>query len=100
VQSERESIDGVFDPVAAPRCQARPAAFAEVREPDDGLCAATANRLVRFDGLDVPVCRMHEATYARWNDETVAVQRWGWGAWTASGLAAIAAAAALISSMP
>jgi hypothetical protein len=100
VQSERESINGVFDPVAAPRCQAKPAAFSQAQDPDDELCAATANRLVRFDGLDVPVCRMHEATYVRWNDEAVAVASWSWGTWTVSALAAIAAAAALISSMP
>jgi hypothetical protein len=35
---------------------------------------------VSFHGRDVPVCRMHEASYARWGDdaELNAVARWDW----------------------
>jgi hypothetical protein len=61
------------------RCQARPrAARPEYRE--DMLCASIANTSVSFHGQDVPVCRMHEASYVRWADdaEPNAAVRWGW----------------------
>jgi hypothetical protein len=64
----------------APRCQARPAA-ARPSYREDMLCASTANTVVQFAGGDMPVCRMHEATYTRWGDdaETNARERWSWG---------------------
>jgi hypothetical protein len=62
------------------RCQARPAA-ARPAYREDMLCASLANSAVQFGGADVPVCRMHQATYARWGDdaETNARERWSWG---------------------
>ena len=99
MQSERESIDGVFDPVAAPRCQARPGAFAHAHDHADQLCSAIASRIVQFRVHELPVCRLHEATYASWGDdaEAAAAARWAWGTWSMTALAAIAAAAELVS---
>jgi hypothetical protein len=46
----------------------------------DALCASIANTDVSFRGTQVPVCRMHQATYVRWGDdaERNAVELWGW----------------------
>jgi hypothetical protein len=62
-----------------PRCQARPAA-ARPAYREDMLCASLANSSVTFGGADIPVCRMHEATYVRWGDdaEANARARWAW----------------------
>jgi hypothetical protein len=61
------------------RCQARPAA-ARRGFREDALCASLANTSVRFAGREVPVCRMHEATYARWasDAEERAQALWCW----------------------
>jgi hypothetical protein len=61
------------------RCQGRPAAARRWGR-DDALCASVANTAVPFLGVEVPVCRMHEATYARWgaDAEVRALERWGW----------------------
>jgi hypothetical protein len=44
------------------------------------LCASIANTAVSFHGTDIPVCRMHEASYTRWAEdaESNAAERWGW----------------------
>ena len=44
------------------------------------LCASLANTTVQFHGRDVAVCRMHEATYARWgaDAERKAAELWEW----------------------
>jgi hypothetical protein len=62
-----------------PRCQARPAA-ARPAYRDDMLCASSANCAVSYAGAEIPVCRMHEATYVRWgaSAETNARERWDW----------------------
>jgi hypothetical protein len=61
------------------QCQARPAA-ARRGFREDVLCASLANTTVRFHGRDVPVCRMHEATYGRWgaDAEQKANELWEW----------------------
>jgi hypothetical protein len=61
------------------RCQARPAA-ARPGYREDMLCASRANTHVRHRGEDVPVCRMHAATYARWGEDAVrnADESWDW----------------------
>jgi hypothetical protein len=61
------------------RCQARPPAVRSGQEGDD-LCASGGNRTVRFRGRDVPVCRLHEATFAAWGEDADenAAERWGW----------------------
>jgi hypothetical protein len=66
-------------PEERPQCQARPAA-ARRGFREDALCASLANTTVRFHGRDVPVCRMHEATYGRWGDEAEAKaeELWEW----------------------
>jgi hypothetical protein len=68
---------GVRAPVS--RCQARPRA-ARPGYREDMLCASTANTVVLFHGIDVPVCRIHDAKYARWGAEAEAqaVLQWGW----------------------
>jgi hypothetical protein len=47
---------------------------------DDALCASTASVIVAFCGVDMPVCRIHEKTYARWGLDAVgnAALFWGW----------------------
>jgi hypothetical protein len=73
--ADGEAVDG-----GRPRCQARPvAARRGFRE--DVLCASYANTLVVFRGSNVPVCRIHEATYVRWADEADdnATIQWAWG---------------------
>jgi hypothetical protein len=66
-------------PEERPQCQARPAA-ARRGFREDALCASLSNTSVRFRERDVPVCRMHEATYARWGDEAEAKaeELWEW----------------------
>jgi hypothetical protein len=46
----------------------------------DLLCASAANSEVTFYGRQVPVCRIHRDTYARWgaDAEQLAVELWGW----------------------
>jgi hypothetical protein len=63
------------------RCQARPAA-ARRGFREDVLCASNANTKVPFRDGYVAVCRMHEATYARWGDdaEAKAAELWEWHA--------------------
>jgi hypothetical protein len=61
----------VQDSATAPQavaCQARPKA-ARVGYRADMLCASIANTTVRYRGVNVPVCRMHERMYARWADD-------------------------------
>ena len=47
---------------------------------EDVLCASLANTEVEFHGRQIAVCRMHEATYARWGEaaETNAAALWEW----------------------
>jgi hypothetical protein len=61
------------------RCQAIPSA-ARRGWRTDVLCASFANTEVEFHGRRVPVCRMHEATYARWGAEAEqnAQELWDW----------------------
>jgi hypothetical protein len=63
------------------RCQARPAA-ARHGWREDVLCASSANTSVSFHGVRVPVCRMHEAAFARWGleAERKAAELWAWPA--------------------
>ena len=44
------------------------------------LCASSASTVVCFHGSEVPVCRIHDAKFARWGDdaEVEAVLQWGW----------------------
>jgi hypothetical protein len=82
---------------AALRCQARPKA-ARPGFRDDMLCANAGNSVVHFEALDVPVCKLHEATFTRWglDADDLARTRWGWGAWSVEAAAAIAVVAQLI----
>jgi len=61
------------------RCQARPAA-ARRGFREDVLCASNANTSVCFHGMHMPVCRMHEAAFARWGSEAEAkaAELWDW----------------------
>ena len=61
------------------RCQARPAA-ARPGYREDMLCASTAKTTVTYRGVQVPVCRIHSATYAAWGEDADehAEQRWAW----------------------
>jgi hypothetical protein len=61
------------------RCQARPRA-ARPAYREDMLCASLASTVVRFHGVEVPVCRIHDAKYARWgaDAETQAELQWAW----------------------
>jgi hypothetical protein len=71
---EHERVD------AAPvRCQARPRA-ARPAYREDMLCASNASTTVLFRGVELPVCRMHAATYARWESEAEwnAAALWAW----------------------
>ena len=63
------------------RCQARPRA-ARPGYREDMLCASLANTTICFHDAEIPVCRMHEATYRRWADaaEANASALWGWSA--------------------
>jgi hypothetical protein len=80
-------VSGSKDPMTTPpspptereQCQARPAA-ARRGFREDVLCASLSNTTVRFHGRDVAVCRMHEATYARWgaDAERKAAELWEW----------------------
>jgi hypothetical protein len=71
----------VSEPIVerATRCQARPRA-ARPGYREDMLCASLANIAVCFHDVDVPVCRMHEATFHRWagSAEGNAAALWGW----------------------
>jgi hypothetical protein len=60
-------------------CQAVPSA-ARRGWREDALCASIAKTEVEFCDQLVPVCRMHEATYARWGDtaERNAIELWRW----------------------
>jgi hypothetical protein len=86
----------MVDPV---RCQARPTA-ARPAFRADMLCASNANAAVRFGAVLIPVCRMHEATYARWgrDAEAFARERWRWGLWSLEVVTVLAAAADLLAS--
>jgi hypothetical protein len=44
------------------------------------LCASLANTHVLYHEANVPVCRMHAATYARWavEAESNAATHWDW----------------------
>jgi hypothetical protein len=86
----------MVDPV---RCQARPAA-ARPSYRLDMLCASNANGAVRFGAARIPVCRMHEATFARWgrDADANARERWGWGLWSLEVVTLLAAAADLLTS--
>ena len=44
------------------------------------LCASAASTAVLFHGIEMPVCLIHDAKYARWGDEaeTEAALQWGW----------------------
>jgi len=44
------------------------------------LCASSACTTVDFHGSAIPVCRIHEAKYARWGGdaEEQAALQWGW----------------------
>jgi hypothetical protein len=65
-----------------PRCQARPAA-ARRGFREDKLCASYANTAVSFGGIEMPVCRIHEAAFTRWGSEAEANAATLW-AWTTS----------------
>jgi hypothetical protein len=77
--------DSSLPPLAADdpslRCQARPAA-ARRGFREDVLCASLANTAVPYRDGEMVVCRMHEATYARWGDsaEANAAELWKWPA--------------------
>jgi hypothetical protein len=79
------------------RCQARPRA-ARPAYRADMLCASNANAAVRFGAALIPVCRMHEATFARWGRgaEANARERWGWGLWSLEVVAVLAAAGEIL----
>jgi hypothetical protein len=64
------------------------------------LCASNANAAVRFGAVLIPVCRMHEATFARWgrDADANAHARWGWGLWSLEVIAVLTAAADLLTS--
>jgi hypothetical protein len=74
--TEREAVTA-----SGARCQARPAA-ARHGWREDVLCASNANTSVSFRGVHVPVCRMHEAAFARWGSEAEAkaASLWAWSA--------------------
>jgi hypothetical protein len=61
------------------RCQARPRA-ARPGYREDMLCASSASTTVPFHGIEMPVCRIHDASYTRWGDEAEAHAslHWGW----------------------
>ena len=82
---------------AAFRCQAQPSA-ARPGYREDMRCASAANCVIRFEALDVPVCRIHEATFARWGASAAdnARVRWGWGVWSLEVAAALGLAAQVI----
>jgi hypothetical protein len=82
---------------AAFRCQAQPSA-ARPGYRDDMRCASMANSVVRFEAVNIPVCRIHEATFARWGTAGAANARarWGWGAWSLEVASTLAIAAQLI----
>lgn len=44
------------------------------------LCASSASTAVCFHGIEMPVCRIHDAKYARWgaDAEAQAVLHWAW----------------------
>jgi hypothetical protein len=71
--------DTPTDPPVAQNCQAIPSA-ARRGWREDLLCASRAKTVVEFAGREVPVCRMHEATYLRWGSdaEEKAIELWGW----------------------
>ena len=71
--------DATPAPASDLRCQARPRA-ARPGYREDMLCASTACTTVAFFGSEIPVCRIHEAKYARWGDdaEEQAVLHWDW----------------------
>jgi hypothetical protein len=84
-------------PEAAFRCQAQPSA-ARPGYREDMRCASAANCVIRFEALDIPVCRIHEATFARWGASAAdnARSRWGWGVWSLEVAAMLALAAQVI----
>jgi hypothetical protein len=61
------------------RCQARPRA-ARPAYREDMLCASSASTVVCFHGVEMPVCRIHDAKYARWGGdaEAQAALHWAW----------------------
>ena len=65
--------------ISLSRCQARPRA-ARPAYREDMLCASSASTVVRFHGVEMPVCRIHDAKYARWGGdaEAQAVLQWAW----------------------
>ena len=71
--------DADADRVPLARCQARPRA-ARPAYREDMLCASSASTVVRFHGVEVPVCRIHDAKYARWgaDAEAQAELLWEW----------------------
>jgi hypothetical protein len=71
--------DADADRSAPTRCQARPRA-ARPAYREDMLCASLASTVVRFHGVEVPVCRIHDAKYARWgaDAEAQAELQWAW----------------------
>ena len=82
---------------AAFGCQAQPSA-ARRGYREDMRCASGSNCVVRFEAIDVPVCRIHEATFLRWGASAAenARARWGWGVWSLEVVAALAVAAQVI----
>jgi hypothetical protein len=68
------------EPVSQPlQCLAIPGA-ARRGWREDVLCASLASTEVEFHGRPIAVCRMHEATYARWGEtaEANAAELWEW----------------------
>jgi hypothetical protein len=61
------------------RCQARPRA-ARPAYREDMLCASSASTVVSFHGIEMPVCGIHDAKYARWGAEAEAqaALQWVW----------------------
>ena len=72
--------DADADRIARSRCQARPRA-ARPAYREDMLCASLANMVVCFHGVEMPVCRIHDAKYARWGADAEAQSELHW-AWT------------------
>jgi hypothetical protein len=75
--AERDTFGG-----ERPRCQARPAA-ARRGFREDMLCASYANTVVRFRGVEMPVCRIHETAFERWGSDAEGNAEALW-AWTTS----------------
>jgi hypothetical protein len=68
------------------QCQAQPLAGRRW-DRDDLLCASAANSFVLHRGVQMPVCRIHGKTYARWGTdaEWKGAYLWAWESENAPG---------------